>query len=267
MKNKLFLKKMNSFLFLSVALMVLLFSEIGFGQTTVFSENMGTATSTTTIAANVFQQSSTLTYSNGGQTSSADVRATSVSSTYSGFSAGANVFFSTTSGNYGFSIESINASMFSSLNLQFGYRKENASLHAAFSVDYWNGSSWITVANTSSTLFNEAVSAAAGWYLSKNISLPVGSQINVLKIRFVKSGTASIRIDDVKLTGIASSVGTQLITFGAIPTKTYGDADFSPGATSASSGTNQITYVSSNTAVATIISGNILFLIIVFKIQ
>ncbi|AYL95827.1 MBG domain-containing protein [Mucilaginibacter celer] len=43
------------------------------------------------------------------------------------------------------------------------------------------------------------------------------------------------------------------LTFAAIPTKTYGTADFSPGATSSSA----ITYTSSNTAVATIVSGNI----------
>jgi gliding motility-associated-like protein len=47
----------------------------------------------------------------------------------------------------------------------------------------------------------------------------------------------------------------QTITFNALPAKTYGDADFSPGAT-ASSGLT-VTYSSSNTAVATIVSNNI----------
>jgi len=59
--------------------------------------------------------------------------------------------------------------------------------------------------------------------------------------------------------GIASSFTTlklsQTITFGALPVKTYGDADFAPGAT-ASSGLT-VTYSSSNTAVATIVSGQI----------
>ena len=50
----------------------------------------------------------------------------------------------------------------------------------------------------------------------------------------------------------------QTITFGALPTsKKVGDADFDPIATSETSGTNAITYSSSNTAVATIVSGNI----------
>ena len=49
----------------------------------------------------------------------------------------------------------------------------------------------------------------------------------------------------------------QSITFNSIATQTYGTADFSPGATSATSGINAINYSSSNTNVATIVSGNI----------
>ncbi|WP_442795366.1 YDG domain-containing protein [Pelobium manganitolerans] len=49
--------------------------------------------------------------------------------------------------------------------------------------------------------------------------------------------------------------GTQTITFAVLPSKTYGDADFAPGAT-ASSGLT-VTYSSDNTNVATIVSGNI----------
>jgi gliding motility-associated-like protein len=50
------------------------------------------------------------------------------------------------------------------------------------------------------------------------------------------------------------NVFAQAFTFGAIPAQTYGGANFAPGAT-APSGT--IAYTSSNTAVATIVSGNI----------
>jgi hypothetical protein len=49
--------------------------------------------------------------------------------------------------------------------------------------------------------FNEAASAAVGWYLSPVINLPSGAQINGLRLRWVKSGTLSVRIDDVKLQG------------------------------------------------------------------
>jgi trimeric autotransporter adhesin len=179
------------------------------GQTTIFSENMGTPSATTVIATYAagtapatFQNKGTLTYAIGGAAVTSDVRATSVSSTYPGFSAGGNVFFSATSGVYGFSIESINASTYSTLSLQFGYRKETLGSHATFSVEYWDGAAWVVIANTAANLFNEANGAAIGWYLSKSLSLPAAAQIASLKIRFVKSGTASIRIDDVKLTGV-----------------------------------------------------------------
>ena len=43
------------------------------------------------------------------------------------------------------------------------------------------------------------------------------------------------------------------LTFNTLPTQSYGNADFSPGATS----TDSITYTSSNTAVAVIVNGNI----------
>ncbi|SDT23587.1 gliding motility-associated C-terminal domain-containing protein [Mucilaginibacter mallensis] len=56
---------------------------------------------------------------------------------------------------------------------------------------------------------------------------------------------------------VAPSLTPQTITFNALPTKTYGNADFAPGATSTNSGTPAITYSSNNTAVATIVSGNI----------
>ena len=48
----------------------------------------------------------------------------------------------------------------------------------------------------------------------------------------------------------------QTITFAALPAKTYGDADFAPGATSTNNAI-AITYTSSNPAVATIVDGKI----------
>ena len=185
---------------------------ISLAQGTVFSENVGTPTGTTTIALYsagtapaTFQNKGTLTYGLGEQVLGADCRATSVSSGYTGASGGGNVYFTSTSGIYGFSIESINASAFTSLQLSYAYRKETATTLATMSVDYWNGSSWVTVANSAANLFNETTTSAIGWYPAKTLSLPAGAQISGLKIRFVKSGTASIRLDDIKLTGSASS--------------------------------------------------------------
>ena len=211
MRRDLFFGPLQDRISRCLILLTILLSAGVWGQT-VFSENMGTPTGTTTIAANTFQNSSTLTYSLGEQTNPADVRSTTTSTAYSGASGGGNVWFTTTSGAYGFSIESINASTFTSLNLQFGYYKNSASAHATFSVDYYNGTSWVTLANTSATLFNESATASAGWYLSKSISLPAASQISGLKIRFVKTGSNGIRIDDVKLTGTALPAG-KTVTF------------------------------------------------------
>ena len=178
-------------------------------QTTIFSENMGVPTGTTTIAnystgtaPATFQNKATLTYGNGAQTNPADLRATSTSITYAGASGGGNVFFSSTAGAYGFSIEGINASGFNTLQLSYGYRKESPTLLPTFSVDYWNGTTWITIANTPGDLFNETPTTTGNWFLAKTLNLPVGAQVADLKIRFVKSGSVAIRIDDVKLTGI-----------------------------------------------------------------
>ncbi len=186
------------------------FAGLSNAQTVIFSENLGTPTGTTTIvtyaggtAPATFQNKGTLTYGIGEQTT-ADVRTTSASNagavTYTGASGNGNVFFAA-SGTIGFSIESINASAYNTLQLSYGYRKENASLLPTFSVEYWNGSSWVVLQNTASGLFNEAANATAGWYVAKTISLPAGAQVSGLKIRFVKSGSQSLRIDDIKLTG------------------------------------------------------------------
>ncbi len=210
---------------------------------------MGIPGGTVTINNSTFQNSGLLTYSNGQQTNAADVRTTSASSNYSGCSGGGNVFFSSTTGTYGFSIEGINASNYNSLSLQFGYKKESASLHANFSVDYWNGSSWSTLANTAATLFNEASNASAVWYLAKTLSLPADAQINGLKIRFVKTGSSSLRIDDVKLIGIAqvaptvvnlnvTAVTTNSATFGGNVTVTGGSIIASTGTVYAVTSTN-----------------------------
>ena len=175
---------------------------------TIFAENMGTPSAITAIvnysagtAPATFQNKGTLTYADGAQTSPADVRNSTPSSTYSGASGNGNIWFTTTLGPYGFSIESINAADYTSLTLNFGYHKESASVHATSSVDYWDGTAWQTVANTAAALFDETATAAAGWYAAKPLALPAGAQISDLKIRFVKSGTTAIRIDDVKLTG------------------------------------------------------------------
>jgi endonuclease/exonuclease/phosphatase family metal-dependent hydrolase len=186
---------------------------------TLFSENMGTPTSNTPIltyatgtAPATFQNKGSLSFGQGEQTNQGDVRSTLPSTGYTDASGGGNVWLTSTSGAYGFSIESINASSHANLSLAYGYYKNATSGHVALSVDYWSGTAWVTLANTASVLFNESASAAQGWYLAKPLALPVAAQINGLKIRFVKTGSLAVRIDDVKLTG--TPVATPTITAG-----------------------------------------------------
>ena len=173
---------------------------------------MGTPAGTTSIANYLtnaapatFQNKGVLTYGQGEQATPADVRVSTPSTNYSGASGGGNIWFTTTTGAYGFSIEGINASTLTQLQLSYGYYKNVATNHATFSIDYWNGASWVTVANTATALFNESATASTSWYSAKALALPAGAQINGLKLRFVKSGSLAIRIDDVKLTGVIST--------------------------------------------------------------
>lgn len=211
MKNKQTTKKWHQHLKWSLMLLLMSFAFTNSlkAQTTIFTESMGTVGGTTTIAAhetaNGFDNDA-YTMTNGAAIVAADLRATSVSSGYTGASGAANVFFTTTNNQYGFAIEGIDASAYPSVQLQFGYRKESATLHATFAVEFWNGSAWVNIANTSANLFNEAATAVTGWYLSKSLTLPAAAQISGLKIRFLKSGTASIRVDDVKLTATPPSI-------------------------------------------------------------
>lgn len=203
-------------------LFLLFFGTLSWGQVTIFSEGIGTVGATTTIAAhetaNGFDNDS-FTMTSGAATNPADIRNTSPSTG----SGAANVFFTTTNAQYGFAIEGIDASAYTTLTLDYLYRKEAAGNHATFAVEYWNGSAWVNVANTAATLFNEAAGATVNWYAAKQLSLPVGAQIAGLKIRFLKSGTTSIRIDDIVLKGISAS-GSPVITSSLTASSVYGSA-------------------------------------------
>ncbi len=113
--------------------------------------------------------------------------------------------------------------------------------------------------------FNPGATASSGLtvsYTSSNTSVAtiVGGNIHIVGV-----GTSTITASqggdqtyaaasDVTQT-LTVSKASQTITFSALPVKYIGDADFNPGAT-ASSGL-AVSYASSNTAVATIVAGNI----------
>ena len=178
------MKKIYSLLFLVVSFM-------SFGQV-FYSENVGTATGTLTIAANTFQNTSPIVYSGD-----ADTRATAVSNTYSGFSAGRNVFFAAAGAKF-FQIDGLNTSAYTSANilLSFGYLTSviTAQMVLEFST---NGTTWTPISFTNNT--------TTGWAL---VAIPGGvlPSSTTLSLRFTAPvSTGGMRIDDIKLTNFNPS--------------------------------------------------------------
>ncbi|MBI4649582.1 MAG: fibronectin type III domain-containing protein, partial [Bacteroidia bacterium] len=182
--------------------------KVGYGQTTIFTESLGTVGGTTTIAAheaaNGFDNDS-YTMTSGGAANPADIRATSVSSGYAGASGAANVFFTSTNNEYGFAIEGINTIGYMNLEISFGVRKENASgtAFATLAVEYsTDGSVWNTITVTG----YPATADGTGWKLVSNISIPAGAEGQAnLRLRWRKTGTIACRLDDITLVGDAAA--------------------------------------------------------------
>jgi hypothetical protein len=185
------------------------------GLSTVFRETMGNVGSTTTIAAhetaNGFDNDD-YTMSGGGAANPGDIRATSASSGYTdplgnAASAQGNVWFTSTSADYGFGIAGIDGSGYDHQLLSFGYRKESASANATFAVQWStnSGTSWVSI--TVSNL--PAAGAATGWYMVSNLYLPPEASRAGLSLRWVKSGATAMRLDDVLLQGYTSDSPAQ----------------------------------------------------------
>ncbi len=104
-----------------------------------------------------------------------------------------------------------------------------------------------TEASLASLVNGTATSVMQNLYYFSNANTANSIGVAVATITTNTNGSTTI-------TPLASK-SSQTITFGALPVKSYGDADFAPGAT-ASSGL-PISYSSSNTSVATIVGGNI----------
>jgi hypothetical protein len=194
----------RSFITLAVLFITGFFYVPMFGQSPVFpTETIGSTNvaATTTLANHETNNgflNTALTMTQGGATLPADIRATSTSTGYTGASAGNNLFFTGTAGSYGFAIEGIDASAYTSLTVQFGWRKESGTTLPTLALDYWNGSAYVNIPFT----FTQTATAATGWYLSPAIAIPAAGQINGLRLRWTKSGTVSCRLDDISVTGI-----------------------------------------------------------------
>ncbi|HMU58706.1 MAG TPA: MBG domain-containing protein [Chitinophagaceae bacterium] len=108
----------------------------------------------------------------------------------------------------------------------------------------WNaaleGSTFTTLPNTDIGLITNT---GTSW------ALPVGTGDNT-------TNTVTATVSTFGSFGAGAVPPSQPFIFNPLPVKTYGDADFNPGATSLNT-TQPIVYTSSNTAVATIVAGNI----------
>jgi hypothetical protein len=177
-------------------LTLILISSLSFGQT-FYTENMGTPSGTTAIAANIFQNTS-VTYSGSG-----DVRATSVSSGYTGFSAAGNVFLTSTLGKY-FQISGLNTSSYLTADLQLSFGYVTSSILTQLVVEKsTDGTTWtpLTFTNNTNTAWN-LITIAGG-------QIPSSA---TLSLRFTQPATAQMRIDDVKLSNVPSSCSLALGT-------------------------------------------------------
>lgn len=179
-------------------LVVGLMTTISFGQT-IYSENLGTPTGTTLIPAYItgttpatFQNTGTIVYSG-----TADVRISTQSSTYTGFSAGGNVWLAAVAmatppvPNKYFQIDGINTSSYNTSNLQmsFGYLTTSTTVQTVVEFST-NGTTWTPIIFTNNTTANS-------WNL---VTIPTGiiPSSSSLSLRFTGS-TAGMRIDDIKV--------------------------------------------------------------------
>lgn len=187
---------------------------------TVFSENMGSPSGTTTIAANTFQNSS-LSFSG-----TATVENSTVSSGYTGASGNGNILIGIGTTKY-FEISGINTQGYTGLQLSFGHYKSTTSASNELVVEVSaDGTNYSPLSYTRAT-----GTGTATWLLVQ----PTGTIVSTanLRIRFRQTatlGTHTFRVDDVKLTGTYSA--SPAITATGAPdevTTTYGTASPTPG--------------------------------------
>lgn len=167
---------------------------------TVYSENMGVPTGTTAIATYVtgtapatFQNASPILYSG-----TADVRATTVSTGYTGASGGGNIFLTNTIGRV-FLIEGINTSAYNTadLRLELGHYKSTAAATNELSIE-------VSTDGTNFTPLTYTRTGGIGWALV-SITSGIPSTTN-LRIRFTQtSATPQFRLDDIIVKNVSSS--------------------------------------------------------------
>ncbi len=122
---------------------------------------------------------------------------------------------------------------------------------AAASNKTYDGTTTATISGTlSGVIAGDVVTlTGTGTFASANVGTGI-----VVTSASTLAGADNANYALTQPTGLVANItqASQTIVFGALPVKTTADAAFACGATSATSGTNTLTYSSSNTSVATI---------------
>lgn len=190
---------------LKLLIVALSCSVLGWGQVTIFSENMYNGTggaSGNSIAVhetnNRFNEDA-LTYSGTG-----DMRETNVSSGYGTASGTWNVMMNAVGET--FVIDGIVASSYSNLILSFGVKKgTNAEDGSGLIIEYSTSGIAGSFSSITVPLLPTGTGTATPWYyLTSTSSIPS----NITTIRFRSTNTVQWNIDDVLLTGVIASSNT-----------------------------------------------------------
>ena len=194
------------------SLLLLVISSVSFAQT-FYSENMGTPSATTLITAYTgWQNSSPIVY-----TGTADVRATAVSSGYTGATGGGNVLVNGAA-EY-FQIDGLNTSAYNTADLQltFGYNADgNVTYTLTLEYSSDSGATWTPITYTP---------GATGWSL---VTVPgnIIPSTTTLSLRFTQNLATpkNNRVDDIKLSSVSASctlaLGTPTAVCDALTTGT-----------------------------------------------
>ena len=187
---KLFINLIHIQMKVKLLLLALFVSSFSWGQTILFSENMGTPSGTTLIGANIFENGTPIVFSGSG-----DVRTSTASTGYAGASGSGNVFITNTVGIY-FEISGIDTSSYlsSQLALSLGHFKSTIAGNNELAIEV--SSDGITYSALS---YSRATGTGTANWVLINPTGTIPSTTN-LRIRFTQtSATSQFRIDDVKV--------------------------------------------------------------------